>query len=344
MARRWIVLLLFSFGLGSPPPERPAGGVTLRMAAIAPAGTSWARLLSAFADEIERSTHGKVVVKWQLGGIAGDEATTLERVRRGELAGLAGAIFCQRVSPSLHAVEVAGLTQTDDEATEVMQRLRPLFEEEAAGTPFRILAMSPGFGHRVLFSREPVRSLADLRKGRWWIYDLDELEREQLALMGVTAVPLPIDEAAHAYDGGRVDGFVSIPWAAVAYRYGVKARYFTDLHSMFLPACMIVSRAAFDGLDKEGQDALVAAGAHIEERFKHLGKREHSEMLERAFPREGLRAVPMSEQFQKDFLEAARTASAHLGPRLAPLPLVRRVNAILAEMRAGGVRTARAPP
>ena len=95
MARRWIVLLLFSLGLGSPS-ERPPGSVTLRMAAIAPEGTSWARLLTDFADEVERSTHGKLRVKWQLGGIAGYELTTLERVRKGELAGLAGAIFCQR--------------------------------------------------------------------------------------------------------------------------------------------------------------------------------------------------------------------------------------------------------
>jgi len=90
-------------------------------------------------------------------------ATMLERVRRGELAGLAGAIFCQRVAPSLHAVEVAGLVQSDDEAAEVMRRLRPTFEEESATSPFRFLAVSSGFGHRVLFSREPVRSLADLR-------------------------------------------------------------------------------------------------------------------------------------------------------------------------------------
>ena len=343
MARPWIMILLFGFGLGAAPQARPAV-ITLRMAAIAPEGTSWGRLLGSFADEVERTTHGSVRIKWQLGGIAGDEATTLERVRHGELAGLAGAIFCQKIAPSMHAIEVAGLARDDEEAAEVMRQLRPLFEEEARGTPFQFLSVSSGFGHRVLFSRDPVRSLAELRAGHFWVYDLDELEQAQLGLMGINVVPLPIDEAGRAYDGHRVDGFVSIPWAAVAYRYGVKARYFTDLHSMFLPSCMIVSRDAYASLDSDGQRALNAAGAHIEARFERLGAKEHADMLVRAFPREGLRAVPMDDSFQKEFLEAARAASARLGPRLAPLPLVRRVSAILTEMRGGGTRTARAPP
>lgn len=344
MARTWAVVVVVSLGVSAAPPERPAPTVTLRLAAIAPDGTSWARLLSQLGEEVEHDTRGQVRVKWLLGGIAGDEVTTLERVRRGELSGLAGAIFCQRVAPSLRAIEIAGLAENDAEASAVLQRLRPLFEEEAQTTPFMFLALSTGFGHRVLFSREPVRSLAELRAGRFWIYDLDEIEQAQLALMGVRVLPLPIVEAGRAYEERHVDGFVSIPWAAVAYRYGVKARYFTDLHSMFLPACMILSRSAFGALGGDAQRVLIEAGARLEARAEQLGLHEHGELLDHVFPREGLRPIPMSGSFHEQFCETARAASAHLGPRLAPLPLVRRISAILAELRAGQLRAARAPP
>ena len=305
MARAWMVWLFFSLGFGTEP--KRAQPVTLRMAAIAPPGTSWSRLLVGFADEVERDTHGQVHIKWLLGGVAGDEHETLEKVRRGELAGLAGAIFCQDVAPSLHAFEVAGLAQNDDEAYEMMTRLRPLFDEEARATPFAFLALSSGFGHRVLFTRTPVRTLADMRAERIWVYELDEVERAQLALMGMNVVPLPLDQAGHAYDGERVDGFVSIPWAAIAYRYGVKARYFTDLSSMFLPGCMIVSRAAVSQLDGDAQNsalrrrrarrvAPVAAGAtraprharaRVSARGAHRGADER--IVSRRVPRGGTR-------------------------------------------------------
>ncbi len=341
MARVGIFIFLSCLGLGASAAPGPAP-VTLRMATIAPEGAAWSRLLKEFSTEVERATHGELHVKWTFGGAAGDERAELEHVRNGELAGLAGAASCQRVAPSLHAIEVAGLVENDDEANEVLQRLRPLFDDEARATPFAFVALSSGFGHRVLFSRQPVRTLAELRQGRRWIYDLDEVEGAQLALMGTELVPLPIDEAGHAYDDGRIDGFFSIPAAAVVFGYGVKARYFTDLRSMFLPACMIVSRATFDGLDGDGQRAITAAGQRLAARFAHLGKTQDAELIGHVFPRQGLRAVPMSDTFRREFLEAARAASARLG--LVPLTLVRRVNAILTEKRAGASRTARAPP
>jgi TRAP-type C4-dicarboxylate transport system substrate-binding protein len=336
-----IVLLGLSFGFATAS-ERAPEPVTLRMAAIAPEGTAWARLLGDFTEEVGRATHGQVKIKWILGGAAGDELTALERVRKNELAGLAGAIFCEHVAPSLHAIEVAGLVENDEEAVAVLKRLRAHLDEEARATPFTFLTLSTGFGHRVLFSRKPVRSLAEMRQGSNWIYDLDSVEQAQLSLMGAKLVPLPIDQAGRAYDSGRVDGFFSVPAAAVVFRYGVKARYFTDLHSMFVPACMIVSRATFNSLDGDAQRALTDAGERLAERFNRLGKLEDETLLGRAFLHQGLRAVPMNAQFQREYREAARAASARLG--LVPLPLVRRVNAIVEETRAGATRTARAPP
>jgi TRAP-type C4-dicarboxylate transport system substrate-binding protein len=345
MVRGVVGIVVVGLALVPPPAHAPKAPTTLRMAAIAPEGTSWGRLLNVFGDDVERSTHGRVRVKWLLGGSAGDELTTLEKVRKDELSGLAGAILCQRVAPSLQALEIAGLAQNDDEASKVMRRLRPVFDEESRATPFMFLGLSSGFGHRVLFTRTPQQSLAELRARRFWVYDLDQLEREQLRLMGVTLVPLPIDQAGRAYDEGRVDGFFSVPWAGVAYGYAVKARYFTDLDSMFLPACMILSRATFDRLDDEAQQALLAAGARIEERYEELGRQQHADLLTRVFPREGLRPAPMSPEFRKEYQEAARAASARLAPRFVPLSLVRRVNAILAELRGQPTgAAARAPP
>src|SRR5215475_9338219 len=115
MTRPWVFILFCGLGLASWP-QPPPTPVTLRMASIAPEGTAWARMLGDFADEVDRSTQGRVRIKWALGGSAGSEVTTLDKVRNGELAGLAGAISCQQVAPSLKAVEVVGMTQTDAEA------------------------------------------------------------------------------------------------------------------------------------------------------------------------------------------------------------------------------------
>src|SRR5271170_6030812 len=106
---RGAVVAAFALGLVITASPAQAEPVQLRMAAIAPEGTAWARELHALARDIEGQTDGRVTMKWYLGAIAGDELTSVERVRRGQLDGVGGALFCTRLAPSLWVVRLAGL-------------------------------------------------------------------------------------------------------------------------------------------------------------------------------------------------------------------------------------------
>src|SRR3954451_3899123 len=86
-----------------------ADPVRLRLAALAPEGTAWAREMKAFARDLEQATHGEVTAKWYFGGIAGDELTVLERIHKGQLDGTAGALFCEQLAPSFRVTRVVGL-------------------------------------------------------------------------------------------------------------------------------------------------------------------------------------------------------------------------------------------
>src|SRR4051794_4457037 len=76
--------------------------VTLRLAAIAPDGTAWARELREASRGAEAASRGRVRLKWYFGGIAGQEYDAAQRIDRGQLDGMAsGGPVCQRVSPTL---------------------------------------------------------------------------------------------------------------------------------------------------------------------------------------------------------------------------------------------------
>jgi TRAP-type C4-dicarboxylate transport system substrate-binding protein len=315
-------------GASTPPPAQP-----LRVATIAVDGTLWARLFRQFGDEVEQQTNGSVRFKWYFGTAAGDELTTLARVGRGELDAVVGSSICERVAPSLRALEVAGLVQSDEEAIEVLRRLRPRFEEESRNTPFVLLGEA-SIGHRVLFTRTPVATLAELRRGRYWVYDFDDVMRSQLPLMGVNIVPLSFNQAAPAYDERRVDGFFSIPAAAVYYRYGVKARYFLDLGGMNIPGCVIFSRPLYNTLSAHEQKVLREAAERLGTRITLDGHKQDQDLMERIFPEHGLRPVAMNDAFRREFVETGLAANARLGGQLVPLDLARRVAAITSEVRA----------
>src|SRR5262249_22535490 len=94
-------ILVFVLAAASP---ASAGPVTLRIAAVVPEGTQWAREIRAFGREVSLSTHEDVQIKWYFNGIAGDEIQSHERVMRDQLDGImSGGMLCQRLSPSMRA-------------------------------------------------------------------------------------------------------------------------------------------------------------------------------------------------------------------------------------------------
>ena len=311
---------------------------TLRMAAIAPEGSAWARELRALSRDVERQTDGAVVMKWYLGGIAGDELTALGRVRKGQLDGLAGALFCEHLAPSLWVTRIVGLFHDRVEGRMILNRLRPTLEKEMEQQGFVDLGEG-NFGSEIFFTREPVRSMADLRKTRLWTWSLDDFWMRELPSMELHAVPLALEDAAAAYDAEKIDGFIAVPTAALAYQWSTRARYFSELSAAFLPGCIVLARNAFDQLDIGQQTIVRTASAKFAGRFADLGEDQDRELLSRLFERQGLKRVPVPPAFYAEFHEAADRARAKLAAemlrekKVSP-SLLDEVMAWLAELRA----------
>jgi TRAP-type C4-dicarboxylate transport system substrate-binding protein len=317
----------------------------LRMASVAPEGTAWARELKAFARDVATSTGGTVRVKWYLGGIAGDDLAIGERIRRDQLDGAAsGGMLCERVAPSLRVLRVMGICQTRDESSYVVGRLRPIIDAECERNGF-ISLVTAGLGPEVLFTRSPVRSLAELKQSRLWIWNNDDPFVAQLATIGVHAVPLSLEAAARAYDDGQVDGFLTVPSAALAFQWSTQARYVSDLRVSFLTGCIVVATRAWDDLSIEAQAAIRAAAAKLQVRFEDVGHSQDEALLGGLFARQGLRPVPVSASFRSEFFEAARAAREALGDKLVPRALLTRVLEVLADYRLehGGDERGRRP-
>jgi TRAP-type C4-dicarboxylate transport system substrate-binding protein len=308
--------------------------LTLRMAAIAPDGTGWARELRAFAREVESGTGGVVRIKWYLGGIAGDEPTALERIRRGQLDGAAGALFCGALSPTMAVTRVAGLVRTRPEALHLINRLRPRIDDDFKKRGFVALAMG-NFGNDILLLRKRVESFGELQKTRMWMWDADKLLQKQMALMGMNMAPATIEHLSAMYDAGEVDGMFVIPTAALAFQWTTRARYFMELRSTALAACVTVSQKAYDQLSFEQQQALRAAGAKLAIRFEDLGMREDALLLNEAFEKQGIKKLATGPALRAAFLEAANRSRDHLGNQGIAPELLKQAADILSDFRTG---------
>jgi TRAP-type C4-dicarboxylate transport system substrate-binding protein len=329
--RGWVIgaLVVLSSSVRADP-------VTLRMASAVPEGTAWAREGHAFARDVEALTEGQVRVKWYLGSIAGDELQVADRIHRNQLDGTgSGGMLCTRLSPSMRAIRQVGLLRSRAEANYVTTRLKPTLDEEFAKAGF-VNLFETVLGPDLAFTREPVRTFEQLKKARMWVWDLDDVVIAPLTAMGFNLVPLPLGEAARAYESGRSDGFLGIPVAALAFQWSAQVRYLNPMPIGYLTGCMIIAQRAFDALPLETQKAVKTAAAKFYARMDAMGGQQDEALMTGAFAHQGVQQVRPSEELQRTWYERAKAIRESFGDRIAPAALRKRVDDMLDEFRHSG--------
>jgi TRAP-type C4-dicarboxylate transport system substrate-binding protein len=323
----WLALVLL-------PATAAANDVMLRLSSVAPEGSILARELKTFANEVETETQGHVKVKWYFSAVAGDELEQAQRIERGQLDGQAGGgMFCNRIIPTMKVTRLPGVFQNREEASDVMNRLKPQLDEEAHRSGFVLLA-GVGLGPDVIFTRTPVHSMAELRKLKLWRWDSDEIGIATSRAMGLSVVPTSIDQAGRAYDESRSDGFVAIPIAALAFQWAAQARYVVDLRASYIWGCMTVTERAFKAIPLEHQRVMISAAARTRVRFEDVGRKTDEQLLGGLFAKVGARSVPVTPAFRSEYFAAARAAREQLGEATVPRAILDRVLQLLADHRA----------
>ncbi len=65
----------------------PAWSLELKIASVAPEGSSWMQEMRKGAAEIKERSQGRVVIKFYGGGVMGNEKSVLRKIRVGQLHG-----------------------------------------------------------------------------------------------------------------------------------------------------------------------------------------------------------------------------------------------------------------
>src|SRR5690348_10834748 len=70
-----------------------ADSVLIKIATLAPDGTSWMKLFREWQKKVEERTEGRVRIKFYASGIMGDEKDVMRKIRLGQLSGAAISII-----------------------------------------------------------------------------------------------------------------------------------------------------------------------------------------------------------------------------------------------------------
>ena len=315
--------------------------VTLRIATLAPEGSSFAGVITASARRIAERTGGRVRVRYFWSGQLGEERDMVRRMRLGTLDGatLATAGIAQVAREAL-VLQLPRLFRSPEELERAMVELAPGFEDTAARNGFVVVAWGD-LGGVYLVSRGPPR-LAGLHA---WLFPDEPFVRDLLLRAGARGTLLGLGEVTPSLAAGTVDAAYGPLLATVVLGWTSYVAYALDAPLSYSIAALVLSRQAWERIAPDDQRAILEVGAETAVELRRLARRDEAR-ARRVLEANGVRFVaPTAAELELLDTHAAAVAETHAGDEY-PAALLERLRALTAatrprRARAGGRRARR---
>lgn len=233
----------------------PLAAQQLKIAALAPDGSSWMDAFKSAAEAVERRTDGAVQTRFYPGGVMGGSDTVLRRMKLGQLQGgvfTVGELAGQAPATNLYSLPFQ--FENAEELAAVREEFDPLILEALREAGLVAPAIANG-GFAYLFSRDRIESTDDVSSDlRVWIPENDPLSRRTLEEIGASAVPLSLADVYTALQTGTIDTFANTMSGAIILQWHTRAEFMLDLPVLMTAGVLAVDRRAFERLDPAHRD------------------------------------------------------------------------------------------
>lgn len=230
----------------------PLAAQQLKIATLAPDGSTWMEVLNDAADEVRQQTGGKVVTRFYPGGVMGGSDTVLRRMKLGQLQG--GVFTVGELAGMAPETNLYSLPFQFKNASELAQ-LRDEFDPYILDALHEAGMVAPAItngGFAYLFSRDRIESTDDVSSSlRVWIPENDPLSRRTLEEIGASAVPMSLADVYTGLQTGTINTFANTMSGAIILQWHTRAKYMLDLPVLMTAGVMAVDRKAFERIAPE---------------------------------------------------------------------------------------------
>lgn len=308
--RHMLALLL----LGSLSLARPAAAQTvIKIATLAPEGSSWMKLFHAWQAKVETRTEGRIKIKFYAGGMMGDERDVLRKIRLGQISGAAiTAIGLSAIAPEVRALEIARTYEELDALRAALSdTLKKKFEEKGF-----LLASWGDVGPVHLFSNKPVKSMEDMRSLKLWQWNDDPVSKQLFEALGIHGVPMGVPDVLPGLSTGQIDSFFGSPLSTLALQWGTHAKYMTSLCVGQATGATVIYKKVWDSIAPADQQIMREEGEAMSGLVRSQVRADNAKALE-AMKGKGLQEVPTPVELQKELDRRGEAVARAAGEKLS---------------------------
>ncbi len=255
-------LFLFSF-------RAAYGGPTvIKMATIAPEGSSWHRVLLDMGEEWKKISGGKVTLRIYPGGVVGDEEAMLRKMRVGQLHAAAisglGLTFLDR---SFYALHVPMMFASEEEFDYARSKLSPRLEKILEEKGFIVLNWGDA-GWVRFFAKDPFTHPSEMKAMKLYLGAGDAILTQLYKEAGFRPVPISIVDMLPSLQTGLVEAFNAVPLAALAFQWFALAPNMADLNWSFLSGATVIDKRAWMKIPEELRPKILKVSRDASKRLR----------------------------------------------------------------------------
>jgi len=249
---------------GTVPTTHADEAITLRIASLAPAGSSWMKVLNAWKSTLEKETKGKLKLRFYPGGSQGDERDFVRKMRVGQLDG--GVVTMTGMSMLVRPMVILVLPDfldTYEKLDRVRERMAAQFEKMFVDEGFLMVAWGDA-GKTRLFSQKKIEKPSDIKAMRPWMWKDDLVFIEFYDVIGANGVRLGVPEVYPGLQTKMVDVVTSSALTAVALQWYTRVNYMTGHNSAIIAGGMVMRKEKVDSLSPELKETFLRTCERVE--------------------------------------------------------------------------------
>ena len=257
-----------------------------------------------FAADVEKASAGKLKITVHDNGSL-FKANEIKRAVQGGQADIGEIIISgySNEDPMFGIDSIPFLATGYPEAKKLWDVSKAATEARLAKQGLKVLYAVP-WPPQGIYSAKPLNSAADLKGVKWRAYNPNTSRIAQL--VGAQPVTIQAAELTQALATGAVSAFMTSGATGYDSKVWEQVKYYYDVSAWLPKNLVIVSKKAFDGLDKPTQDAVLKSAAAAEARGWKVSAEKNTWYKEQLV-KNGMKVESGSEQLRSDFKKVGLT-------------------------------------
>jgi TRAP-type transport system periplasmic protein len=310
--------------------------VGIKLATLAPAGTSYDLILKQMGETWRKATNGAVNLRVYPGGNQGSEADIVRRMNVGELqAAMLSMGGLSEIDPTAAALqEIPMLFRSLAEEEYVREKMRPNFERRLRAKGFVVLFWGDS-GWVRFFSRRPGIRPEDFKSMKIFVTASGNAKEMQIVQsLGYKPVALDWADALIQLQTGGVDAVQAPPILALSGQYYTVVKHMTELNWVPLVGATVVAARAWESIPQATRDVLVAGALEAGKRIQESSRRESDESVDTMKRKWGLTVHALTPELEQQWRTFAEAIYPQIRGTLVPADVFDQARGLVAEYRA----------